>query len=339
MSRFGEKLLGRSRPGVGDEPIGCVYDASNVRLIQTQEFGSPSVLSALEPCGPQRGGPRRAVQAAIRRAYASAPFHGRDAVACLGNEFVSYRRMLIPLLPDSQARAMVCEHAARELGRDPRDLRSDYYSIGEVNEGGRRKRELIVVSAALSDLQAMSNTLREGGLRPIALDSECGALARCLSTVENPEPCFIIDLRGAAPVILVAASAAPKLIYTTGSGLHMLTRPRSDPGPAGPGVASDPSGMIELAREVSMCAHYLDERQDTPLIVKYGYVVGARQEEGAVVRELTSAGIVEFRRLIEHHDEKVRCRIEMIAALGNPNDWVIPLGLSMYTPESAKVSP
>lgn len=339
MSRFGEKLLGRPRPLEGDEPIGCVYDASHVRLIQTHAFGNPPVLSAIEPCGPHRGCPRRGAQAAIRRAYASAPFHGRDTVACLGNELVSYRRMLIPLLPDSQARATVCEHAARELGRDPRELRSDYYSIGEINEGGRRKRELIVVTAALTDLQTMATTLREGGLRPIALDSECGALARCLSAADSPEPCFIIDLRGTAPVILVAASGAPKLIYTTGSSIHLQPCPRSGSSLAVPGGASDPSEIVELAREVSMCAHYLDERQDTPLVVKYGYVVGARQDEEELVRELTAAGIVEFRRLIEHHDEKVRCRLEMIAAFGDPDDWVIPLGLSMYGLEAVKVSP
>lgn len=340
MTKCGTYFRVRQWMQRAESPIGCMIDADSVTVAQLRAHDR-RVIGAVEPVASDRGRGKHHLVRAIRNACASAPFQGRDVVLCFPHHAVNYRRLLVPPLDKDCTADEVHLRMAEDLGCEPTDICTDYHEVGDFDDGRRRMREVIAISASASDVHATVAAIKEAGLRPQAIDSACGAIARCLMPASRDEPLCLIDLCTDRPVVIVARHGTPRLVYTVPEEEVVPSPPMATSGAASIEYLSRAEQLVSvLAQEINICAHYLNERSSGETHVRCGCIIGAGGWEQRLAEMLSEASVVEFRCLTQIVNTEQCLMLEQLAALGRPHGWAAPLGLAMYEhfpvhPESA----
>jgi len=150
------------------------FSADRSRLLAAERWDLPYV-EKLPP--PQRDAQ---LAEAIRRARESQRFRGRDAVVGLGASEMFVQNLRVPMARGEALGQIVRQEAA---GRLPFEGEAEirFIEAGDVRQGESVKREVILMATRKSALQRALAVIEQAELRPVAVDAEPLALARCLS--------------------------------------------------------------------------------------------------------------------------------------------------------------
>src|SRR5438128_295800 len=172
--------LGTKRYG----PIGVDLGTRSVKLIQFSAVGS-RLLAAERwdlPYAEKPSPPQRAAQLAeaVRGACESRKFRGRDAVLSLGAGEMFVQNMRVPVARGEAVGQIVRQEVA---GRLPFEGEAEirFVEAGDVRQGEALKREVIVIATPKAALQRALAVIEQADLRPVAVDAEPLAVARCFS--------------------------------------------------------------------------------------------------------------------------------------------------------------
>jgi type IV pilus assembly protein PilM len=165
-------------------PIGVDLGTRAVKLMQFSADGS-RLLAAERwdlPYAEKLAPPQRDAQLAeaVRRAHESQKFRGRDAVLALGAGDTFVQNMRVPMARGEALTQIVRQEAS---GRLPFEGEPEirFIEAGDVRQGEATKREVIVIATPKAALQRALRVIEQAELRPVAVDAEPLAVARCFS--------------------------------------------------------------------------------------------------------------------------------------------------------------
>jgi Tfp pilus assembly PilM family ATPase len=116
----------------------------------------------------------------LRAAVISGGFLGRQCTISLPRSEVHVQSIRLPSMPMSELREAAAWEAANRLDVAREDLECDVLLTG-LPLDRKDRQEVLVISAARSLLEARLDAVLDAGLRPIAVDTHFGGLARVLS--------------------------------------------------------------------------------------------------------------------------------------------------------------
>jgi type IV pilus assembly protein PilM len=172
--------LGTKRHG----PIGVDLGTRSVKLMQFSADGS-RLLAAERwdlPYAEKASPAQREAQLveAVKGAWTSGKFRGRDAVLSLGAGEMFVQNIRVPVARGEALMQIVRQEATGRLPFEGEpELR--FIEAGDVRQGETTKREVIVMATPQGQLQRLLSLVERGDLRPVAVDAEPLALARCFS--------------------------------------------------------------------------------------------------------------------------------------------------------------
>lgn len=137
----------------------------------------------------------------LRESLEAHGFRGRSAVICLGARELFVQNVRVPKTEESLA-AMVRQEAASRLPFQLNEAELRYLEAGDVRQGDRTKREVIVMACRQAALDRELEIIERAGLRPVAVDAEPLALIRCYQHIYRREE----DRHTAALLIHLGAS-------------------------------------------------------------------------------------------------------------------------------------
>jgi hypothetical protein len=322
------KLLGQS-----EVPIGCAFERRSVVITQlcVSPSGRLTCLTESREVATNTSDRHKwshdAVQA-LRSAWAEGEFIGRDVVSCLPTELVTFSRLRLPPMPETELSAAVQWQAAKKLSRPPNELRTAYYDVGEFREANKRFREVLAVVVDLADVESHAAMLRKAGLSPVAIDTRQGAVARCVNSPDFVEggsaPVLVIDAAIERTDVMAVRDGLPYFVHSVPTGLaHIAERARTEAGGLvdeqallagmlGHGITADASSCLlevdqatdqehavvdhacvlyakEVAKEVELCRHYLSDLGALDLQPRHGCLVGGDSFKGLITRSLSKA--------------------------------------------------
>lgn len=172
-------------PGIKNHgPIGVDLGTRSVKLMQFSADGSRLLaaerwdLPYVEGLSPAQRDAQRAE--GVRRARESRRFRGRDAVLCLGSGEIFVQNIRVPQARGEALAQIVRQEAAGRLTLEG-DAEIRFLEAGDVRQGEAVKREVIVMATPKEALQRALAIIEQADLRPVAVDVEPLALARCFS--------------------------------------------------------------------------------------------------------------------------------------------------------------
>lgn len=213
--------------------IGCEIDARCVRLAQLRRQGGRVVLLAASRPVPAPGSVAdmersAAVSAAIREMLRDGDFAGREAVTCLPNDAVILRTLRLANMPDADLLAAVQWKAAAELRLTAEQVKSQILTSNAISEAGKRKHEVVAVTATLDQLDQHVRTVTEAGLHIHAIDSSTCAIARRLTSAACGAPAsppqLVLELREASATLAIAARGDILFVRPVGGGMEQMER-------------------------------------------------------------------------------------------------------------------
>jgi type IV pilus assembly protein PilM len=165
-------------------PIGVDLGTRSVKLMQFSADGS-RLLAAERwdlPYAERPSPAQRDSQLAegVRRARESQRFRGREAVLCLGSGEIFVQNIRVPQARGEALAQIVRQEAAGRLTFEG-DAEIRFLEAGDVRQGEAVKREVIVMATPKAALQRALGVVEQADLRPVAVDVEPLALARCFS--------------------------------------------------------------------------------------------------------------------------------------------------------------
>jgi type IV pilus assembly protein PilM len=172
--------LGTRRHG----PLGVDLGTHSVKLMQFSADGSRLLaaerwdLPYAEKSSPAQR--EAALVEAIKAARASQRFRGRDAVLCLSLGEMFVQNIRVPVARGEALAQIVRQETA---GRLPFEGEPEirFVDAGDVRQGEATKREVIVMASPKAALHRLLGVIERAELRPVAVDAEPLALARCFS--------------------------------------------------------------------------------------------------------------------------------------------------------------
>ncbi len=161
-------------------PIGVSLEQNAVRLLQLEHKGSEWRVRASAEIdrGDAEGAPLdRSLAKKIEEALRTNPFVGRRSVVALPSDAIVERHVKV----ESAEGQALCDQLLFELEPSfPNDVPIvQHLAVGEVQERGERRHELIVLAASLRGVESLLEFLESADLEPIALDAESCAIVRC----------------------------------------------------------------------------------------------------------------------------------------------------------------
>ena len=176
MRRFGHA----KRSGTGC--VGLAFEPGQVRMLQVREQrGELSVAGAarvdLDDTPADDGRRRQRLADQLRAAVVSGGFLGRSCTISLPREEVHVQSMRLPEMPVDELREAAAWQAAERLGLARAELECDVLCTGAPADA-KQRQEVVVVAAATSSLESRLQAVLDAGLRPMAVDTHFGGIAR-----------------------------------------------------------------------------------------------------------------------------------------------------------------
>ena len=308
--------------------IGCFVSNGAVWMVQLQRDRARSVhactasfsISDADGTGEQCCYPD---SASLLSAVRGAPFVGRSIVLGAPPEFVVYRRMFVAPMPEVEIAKAIYWQITNEIDDDPDEYCVDYYMVGNLYHGGRRRHELIVVTAAEGRLREYVSCYADANLNVNAVDTVAGALARSITSHEvsggSDSACLIVHLDPKSPIIVAAYAGAPRLVHRIAHSL----------------VAENGRSLEQTARQlmhaINASARYLGEMRSGAFMPSFACVVGAGSSERSLLEAMRATNSDLELRLVE--EAMAPAHRELLVSAGGELDcasWTIALGLALY---------
>lgn len=194
-------------------PIGIDISSRSVKLLQLRLSGGElSVVGAGEEIMPddeelKEGGADLFVER-IRSAISSGGFAGRRCIVSLPRTDVHMQSVRMPRMPDAELNQAAKWEASQRFSLDPNTTEVNVIRTGASIQGAEAREEVLLVAATHERLNAHLQPLLETGLRPAAVDTDFGALARFFSRRHRRES----DKNVVRAVLEVGASGSTILI-------------------------------------------------------------------------------------------------------------------------------
>lgn len=357
--------LPRYRSTIGS--VGIAFDTDEVRLLQLRDAAGGLRITGAARCSlPAAGGGERSLQQlaeSLRSAVVSGGFAGRRCVISLPREDVFLQSLKLPVMPDEELVEAVAWEASQRMNVSRDSIRSDWIRTGATSEDEHGRDEVLVIAAHRDALDRRLEAACEAGLRPMAVDTHFGAVARLFSRqhrravdIDSCRAVLEVGIDGATVIILrgdqvVFCKAldigghrfnhrvAEKLCLDVDSAAELRqARLRRDPG----SKFIDPSTeqavheavrplLGELARNVLMCLRYVAVtfRGIAPEMI---VVTGADGCEPGLASEISTTCQVPVQTDDEHGTLKgLEQGIHSIMQRdpGPVEAWVVAAGLSL----------
>ena len=283
-------LLDRFRDGAGC--VGVEFTDRLVRLLQVRSWRGQldvaGVSTQMMPLAVEPGSDVDILAARLRSAVVAGGFVGRRCAVSLPRGDVQLYAARFPEMPDDELSEAVRWEAAERLSLDRNTIEADFIRTGAIGEGGRH--EVLIVATPTDVIQRRLEAVMSAGLRPMAVDTHFGAIARLFSRHHRREAdqsvirC-VIEVGDTATTLIVLHGERIALCRSLDiGGCHMDSRVAdhlgidlesaadlrnarlrsgSSPMQAGIDPATDRAVheslrplLEELAREVLMCLRY-----------------------------------------------------------------------------------
>ncbi|MBG83312.1 MAG: hypothetical protein CMJ40_02065 [Phycisphaerae bacterium] len=174
-------LLDRFRDGAGC--VGVEFTDRLVRLLQVRMWRGrldvAGISTQIMPRGVEPGTDQDALAARLRSAVVAGGFVGRKCAVSLARSDVEMYPTRFPEMPADELAEAVRWDAAERLGIDRTDVEADYIKTGAKSDGGRQ--EILIVATPSLIIERRLDAVMAAGLRPIAVDTHFGAVARLFS--------------------------------------------------------------------------------------------------------------------------------------------------------------
>lgn len=283
-------LLDRFRDGAGC--VGVEFTDTLVRLLQVRSWRGrldvAGISTQMMPVAVEPGSDIDVLSARLRSAVIAGGFVGRRCAVSLPRGDVELYATRFPQMPDEELSEAVRWEAAERLSLDRNAIEADYIRTGAVGEGGRH--EVLIVATPTEVIERRLEAVMSAGLRPMAVDTHFGAVARLFSRHHRREADqgvirSVVEVGDTATTLLVLHGDRIALCRSLDiGGCHMDARVadhlgvdleaasdlrnarfRSGTSPMDAGI--DPATdravheslrplLEELAREVLMCLRY-----------------------------------------------------------------------------------
>lgn len=353
--------------------IGCVgieFETTRARMLQLREHrGTLAVAGAarveLNADAFANGDRARSIVAEqLRAAVVSGGFLGRQCVISLPRDEVHVHAVRLPKMPAQELREAAAWEAANRLDLARESIECDVLCTDGPTDA-KDRQEVLVIAAARTSLESRLNAVLEAGLRPIAVDTHFGGVARTLSRRQrrdsDTDVRAVVEMGDAGSTVLVLRGGKVvfcKLLPIGGRYLdtHIAERLNLEVeavsdlrlamlNEAGPSVDAATVGAVcdaarvvlaELARDVMLCLRH--------------FAVGARgARPTSILLTGVHAGESGFSDCLESTcrlpvvlDDDSQCTAALAAGLprllhgaGGPvSGWTIAAGLSLRGLES-----
>jgi Tfp pilus assembly PilM family ATPase len=285
----------RSQP-----PLGCDFGVRTIRTVQQVAGAAPDqgpsvVTGAWEaPAGdPVPDGP--VLRDALRHLAGRGAGRGCGVVLSIPEHLIMLRTLRLAVMPEPELQAATHWKLAGDLGLPAEQFQSQIVTASPITDNGKKKLELVVASARLTDLHAYVDIAVGAGLEPLAIDVAPCALARVLPHLAGPGPdpgllvllqtshCLLaLGTGGQLQHAVVINGGLQRLWHAVGQRLEMaaeaaaaivreIAAAPADPAPAeASGAQAAVRGAAslfarELAREVSLGLQYFEQTLGAPV--------------------------------------------------------------------------
>lgn len=199
-------LAGSQRASTGH--MGIAFDEDGIRMLQVREHrdGFGVTGAGWIPHVEERVGN---LSDAIRAAFIHGGFTGRRCVVCLPRSEVWTQLSRFPDMPESELSEAAAWEAAERFGLSRDQMQCDWLPVGN-SEGGRQ--EVLLVAAPTDRLQPRLEAILDAGLRPVAVDTDFGGLARLFSRryrrdADQSSARVVLDVGPSGSTLLVLAGS------------------------------------------------------------------------------------------------------------------------------------
>jgi len=194
-------LISKRRVG----PIAIDWGRQSLKLLQlTADQTSVCAAARVAFAGDDETDPKVRDAAAVetlRESLEAHGFRGRSAVICLGARDLFVQNVRVAKTDEAVA-LTVRQEAASRLPFSLNEAELRYLEAGDVRQGDRTKREVILMACRQAALDRALDFIERAGLRPVAVDAEPLALIRCYQHIYRREE----DRQNAALLIHLGAS-------------------------------------------------------------------------------------------------------------------------------------
>jgi type IV pilus assembly protein PilM len=161
-------------------PIGVDVGARSVKLVQLTADGDELAAASRWDLPWENEAPAGvdAVAAAIRRVREGGGFRGRDAVLCLSHGTLFLQNVRIPKTEGAELERNIQQEAARRFPFPVAEAEIRFLDVGDVRQTGAVLREVILMAAQRSAIDAALEAIEAAGLLPVSVDAEPLALLR-----------------------------------------------------------------------------------------------------------------------------------------------------------------
>ena len=174
-------LIDRFRDGAGC--VGLEFTDRLVRLLQVRSWRGQLDVTGVSiqpmPRATEPGSDIDILSARLRSAVVAGGFVGRRCTVSLPRSDVQLYVTRLPDMPDDELAEAVRWEAADRLGLDRNAVEADYIRTGAVAEGGRS--EVLIIATPTEIIERRLEAVMSAGLRPMAVDTHFGAVARLFS--------------------------------------------------------------------------------------------------------------------------------------------------------------
>lgn len=365
------RRLGTGRHS-GTGCVGIEFETTRARMVQVREHrGTLSVAGAArvdlgDDAFVDDPRLRQAASERLRAAVVSGGFIGRQCTISLPRDEVHVQSVRLPSMPLDELREAAAWEAADRLDLARETIECDVLQTGGGADA-KDRREVLVIAAARSSLESRLDAVMSAGLRPLAVDTHFGGLARMLSRRHrrdsDSEVRAIVEVGDAGSTVLVLRGgeiAFCKMLPLGGRHLDDHVAERLDLDieavgdlrlamlePSGPPVDASTVGAVRDAARVVLA----ELSRDVMLCLRHFAVgaKGARPEHilltGVHAGECALASCLEDTcRLPVQLDDETACTDALQSGLprllhgasGPASGWTIAAGLSLRSLERAR---
>ena len=167
-------------------PIGVDVSRRSVRLLQMDaDRGAVVQMARWDLPQLADGGDEKKwdqmVSGAIKQAYQSHRFQGREAVLCLGGEQLFVQNIRVSKSRDADLTTVIQQEAAGKVPFPINEAEIRFLEAADIRQGDTTRREVILFACHRPELERYLACIVAAGLRPVAVDVEPSALLRCYS--------------------------------------------------------------------------------------------------------------------------------------------------------------
>lgn len=160
----------------------------------------------------------------IKKLHQETKVNTKNVVSSLPQDQVFTQVITLPKLSEDELNSALKWEAERYVPIPLSEVTLTHQIIGQINEGGKEKIEVLLAAAPNRLIDRMLTVLKTAGLNPISLEIEIMAVARSLVAPETPEVTMIIDLGAKATDIAVLEKGQIIFVRSIATAGEALTR-------------------------------------------------------------------------------------------------------------------